>query len=169
MPLRKILLPALILLFTAACACPFEQPNMALVPAKADFVLVLKGERKLILFSNGYPIKEYAVAIGWNPIGPKTAKGDGRTPEGRYFIDYRNPNSKFYKALHISYPNPDDKLRAQSIGYSPGGAIMIHGIEKNPEHYGRYDRTEGCIAVTNPEIEEIWDMVPNHTPIEIRA
>jgi murein L,D-transpeptidase YafK len=166
------LFPSLFLLVSlAACSCfsEDEKPLMASVPAQADYVLVLKSQRQMILYSQGQPIRVYNVAIGWNPVGTKQAQGDGRTPEGKYFIDYRNPNSKFYKALHVSYPNTDDKLRAQSIGYSPGGGIMIHGIEKQLEWHVRYDRTEGCIAVSNPEIDEIWALVPDHTPIEIRA
>lgn len=140
----------------------------------ADKILVKKSERKLYLLKNGQPIRTYRVSLGVNPKGPKERQGDNRTPEGFYFLDGRNPESRFYKALHISYPNAKDRLEAASRGVSPGGQIMIHG--QPPQ--GRYrdlqdllmgaDWTAGCIAVTNPEIEEIWRYTANGTPIEIQ-
>ncbi len=137
----------------------------------ADKVLVEKALRQLTLFQNGKPIKTYKVALGKNPMGPKMQKGDGRTPEGIYSIDGRKPNSVFHLALRISYPNAADKARAASMGVPTGGDIMIHGIRKGLGWLGSLHRlsdwTQGCIAVTNAEIEEIWKTVPNGTVVEI--
>jgi murein L,D-transpeptidase YafK len=137
----------------------------------ADKVLVEKALRRLTLFQNGKSIKTYKVALGKNPVGPKVQKGDGRTPEGIYSIDARNPNSAFHLALHISYPNAADKARAESLGVPSGGGIMIHGIKNWLGWLGSLHRlsdwTQGCIAVTNTEIEEIWKRVPNGTVVEI--
>ena len=139
---------------------------------KADKVLVLKGEQRLVLLSGGAPIKSYPVALGWSPKGPKTRQGDGKTPEGTYKVDYRNAASGFYRALHVSYPNGQDRAKARKLGVSPGGAIMIHGIKNGFGWVGPLHRfvnwTDGCIAVTDEEIREIWSAVPDGTPIEIR-
>ena len=138
----------------------------------ADEILVLKNKRRLILLKEGKPLKNYRISLGSNPIGHKTQEGDGRTPEGRYVIDYRNPKSKYHLSLHISYPNTADRDQAKNRGVSPGGDIMIHGLPNGFEKIGDYqvyaDWTQGCIAVTNEEIEELWRAVPNGTPIEIR-
>lgn len=137
-----------------------------------DLVVVEKSQRKMVLLSDGKTIRTYDVSLGSNPKGHKIRQGDRRTPEGRYIIDYRNPNSRYHRSLHISYPNAGDRARASKKGYSPGGMIMIHG---SPNHWRRaeillkgIDWTHGCIAVTNAEIEEIWDLVTDGTPIEIR-
>lgn len=139
---------------------------------RADRIMVLKGERRLVLLKDGKPIKSYAVAVGWNPNGHKVREGDGKTPEGTYRIDFRNANSGFHRALHISYPNGKDRRTARQLGVSPGGAIMIHGIKNGSGWIGNLHRltdwTNGCIAVTDQEIREIWRVVPNGTPIEIR-
>ncbi len=138
---------------------------------KADEVIVHKYDRNLLLIKSGKPLKQYTVALGWNPRGPKTREGDGRTPEGRYRIDWRNAKSGFHRALHISYPNKRDRQKARKLGVSPGGAIMIHGIKNGAGWLGSfhrfYDWTNGCIAVSDKEIEEIWRVVPNGTPIII--
>ena len=117
-------------------------------------------------------IKTYKVALGGEPVGPKTRQGDHRTPEGLYVIDSRNVHSQFHRSLHISYPNPTDREHARKLGAPPGGDIYIHGL---PNGYGfvgaahrARDWTDGCIAVTDQEIEEIWRLVDNGTPIEIR-
>ena len=117
-------------------------------------------------------LKTYRVALGGQPKGPKTREGDGKTPEGRYVIDRRNAKSRFHLALHISYPNTSDVDNARKLGVPPGGDIIIHGL---PNGFGwmgalhtKWDWTDGCIAVTNAEIEEIWRAVPDGTPIEIR-
>lgn len=139
---------------------------------KADSILILKKEHLLQLMSGGKVIRTYKVALGRGGLEPKKREGDERTPEGRYTIDARNPASHFYKALHISYPNADDRERAAKLGVPPGGAIMIHGLPNGMGWLGAahrlYDWTSGCIAVTDAEMDEIWRMVPTGTPVEIR-
>ncbi len=139
---------------------------------KVDRVLVKKREHTLYLMSGDKTIKTYSVALGTGGLEPKRQQGDHRTPEGTYTIDRRNPNSHFHRALHISYPNQADRERARKLGVSPGGDIMIHGITNGLGWLGslhrKFDWTDGCIAVTDQEIEEIWALVPDGTPIEIR-
>jgi murein L,D-transpeptidase YafK len=139
---------------------------------KVDRIRVLKSERRLVLLSGEHPVYEYEIALGGSPIGPKKERGDERTPEGEYVIDSRKSGSSYHLALHISYPNADDRIQARGRGVEPGGAIMIHGL---PNGFGLIgaahrvvDWTDGCIAVTNDEIEEIWRRVENGVPIEIR-
>lgn len=138
----------------------------------ADKVLIEKNERRLTLLSKGKVLKTYQISLGGNPIGPKERQGDNKTPEGIYRIDSRNRNSRFHLALHVSYPNEKDKKRAQELGVSPGGDIMIHGIKNGFSWVGdlhtEVDWTKGCIAVTDEEIEEIEKVVPNGTIVEIR-
>ena len=138
----------------------------------ADKVLVLKSEHKLILLKDGRELCSYSVALGRGPQGPKTREGDHKTPEGTYVLDSRNPNSGFHLALHVSYPNAEDRQRALAAGVAPGGEIMIHGIKNRLGWIGRFhhlvDWTNGCIAVTNQEMDQIWKLVPVNTPIEIR-
>ena len=138
----------------------------------ADRIIVRKKERTMDLMRGGQVIKTYKIALGGNPIGPKTRQGDHRTPEGVYVIDRRNPQSQFHRSLHISYPNAANRQRAGKLGASPGGDIFIHGL---PNGYGfvgaghrAHDWTDGCIAVTDQEIEEIWKLVENGTSVEIR-
>ena len=146
----------------------------AVLPAglRADRVIVEKQSRQLLLMRGDEVLKSYRVALGGSPAGPKARQGDKKTPEGRYVVDYRNPNSRFHLALHISYPSAADVARATQQGVDPGGAIMIHGLQNGLGWIGRWHRlvdwTDGCVAVTNPEIEEIWRAVPDGTPIEIR-
>jgi len=132
-----------------------------------DTVLVIKSERKLHLLSQGNIVRTFPVRLGANPVGPKIFELDGRTPEGVYVIDSRKRDSTFYRSLHISYPSVDDRARAAKYGISPGGNIRIHGT---PHESGRYlgDWTDGCIAVPNDAMREIWDAVRIGTPIEIR-
>lgn len=138
---------------------------------QADLIVVFKSKRVMFLLKEGKVIKAYKIALGKVPTGKKTIQGDGKTPEGRYYIIGRNPNSNFYKSLRISYPNEKDILHAQSLGKSPGGDIVIHGLSKQVEFLGKYhiidDWTEGCIAITNEEMDELWVLVKDNTPIEI--
>jgi len=140
-------------------------------PVKADRVLVVKHLRELLLMQGNRVLKAFPIALGFNPKGPKRRQGDGRTPEGTYVIDSRLPASHYHLALHISYPNEGDQARAAALGQEPGGAIMIHGM---PSWFGRDDLqfaadwTNGCIAVSNSAIEEIWRAVDDGTAIEIR-
>lgn len=149
-----------------------EEKVFALRTEPADKVLIEKKERRLTLLSKGEVIKTYKIALGGNPVGPKERQGDNKTPEGTYIIDSRNGNSGFHLALHISYPNEKDKMRARELGVSPGGDIMIHGIKNGFSQVGashaEMDWTEGCIAVTNQEMEEIYKFVPNGTIVEIK-
>jgi len=145
--------------------------NILFAEEFADLIVVMKSKRVLFLMKEGKILKAYRVALGKSPVGKKTTQGDGKTPEGRYYIIGRNPNSNFYKAMKISYPNEQDSKVASSLGVNPGGGIMIHGLSKKVEYLGKYhiieDWTEGCIAVTNEEMEEIWQLIPDGTPVEI--
>lgn len=154
-------------------AIKHDEPEVNKGPLlQADKVLVYKSERKLHLMKAGEIFRTYSIAIGDNPVGHKEQKGDEKTPEGKYTLDWRNSNSICYKSIHISYPNKADKLWAQKKGVSPGGDIMIHGILNGYEWVGKdhvkQDWTDGCIAVSNEEMDEIWKSVRNGTPIEIK-
>lgn len=139
--------------------------------ARADRVVVRKAERTLSLYRGQELLRSYRVALGSVPIGHKRREGDGRTPEGNYVIDYRLPDSDFHRALHISYPSPADIRAARSAGAAPGGQIMVHGMKDGLGFIGRLhilvDWTNGCIAVTDGEIEEILRVVTDGTPIRI--
>lgn len=132
---------------------------------EVTFVVVNKNDRKMFLFHKNKVLKTYDIDLGFEPLGDKKIEGDGKTPEGRYFIDRRNPNSKFHLSLGISYPNAADRAEARRLGKSPGGDIFIHG---KPNPFRRdTDWTWGCIAVTNREMEDVYAMVRNGTPIQI--
>jgi murein L,D-transpeptidase YafK len=139
---------------------------------QADRIVIMKSARTLTLLRQGQVLKTYKVALGQEPLGPKTQRGDSRTPEGEYIIDSRNPHSQFHLSLHVSYPNARDRARAAKLGVNPGGDIMIHGLPPAYAYLGALHRqtdwTLGCIAVTNAEIEEIWSLVPNGTKVEIK-
>ena len=138
----------------------------------ADRVVIQKDAHTLELYRGSRLLKTYKVALGPNVKGAKERQGDGRTPEGTYVIDSRNRNSAFHLALHISYPNEEDRRRARRSGVSPGGDIMIHGLPNGMGALGNAhllrDWTQGCIAVTNDEIEEIWRVVRNGTRVIIK-
>jgi murein L,D-transpeptidase YafK len=142
------------------------------VPAQVvDYLLVDKTRRLLIAYAGGQPVKIYrGLQLGGAPRGHKQFQGDSRTPEGLYVIDTRNPTSRFHLSLRVSYPNAADRARAAQLGRSPGGDIFLHG-QPNGWPAGRVagDWTDGCIAFSNEEIEELWAIVPDGTPIEIRA
>lgn len=152
---------------------PLQEAPSPPLPA-ADFVLVDKSERTLTLYSGRTPtLTVEGIAFGDAPHGHKQFEGDERTPEGRYTIDYRNPASAYHLSLHISYPNAADRARAEALGRSPGGDIFIHGqpnalpgADAGVRLPG--DWTDGCIAVSNAEIERLWHAIPDGTPIEIR-
>lgn len=139
--------------------------------AAVDRVLIEKKAHLLTLFTGGTKIKSYRVSLGRGGLGRKLREGDKLTPEGKYSIDRRNPNSAYHKALHISYPNKEDLARAAAQGVAPGGDIMIHGIRNGLGWLGPihrlFDWTLGCVALTNGEIEELWELVPNGTEVEI--
>jgi murein L,D-transpeptidase YafK len=149
-----------------------------LVPAgsppaeRPDRILVVKGRHEMSLLKDGRVLRTYTVSLGRNPVGPKTHAGDHKTPEGLYRIDWRNPYSRFHLSLHISYPEQRNTAEAERESLEAGGDIMIHGLPNRLWWIGRFQRlidwTDGCIAVTNSEIDQLWRVVPDGTPIEIR-
>ena len=150
-----------------------NRPAEVLPPgARADLLVVSKAARSLDVYSHGVLIGSFRVSLGRDPVGAKTREGDRKTPEGHYFIDHHNPGSAYHLALHVSYPSAADAVRARTAGYAPGGDIMIHGIRNGAGWLGRTHRlvdwTVGCIAVTDPEMDQIYAAVPDGTPIEIR-
>ncbi len=143
-----------------------------LAHASVDKVLVLKSRHQLQLMSGGQALKTYRVSLGKNPRGPKEHEGDMRTPEGFYWLDWRKVSDRFNLAIHVSYPNVTDAAKARSAGVAAGGMIMIHGTpdsEDYPEWYfNTLDWTDGCIAMKNQDMRELWSMVKDGTLIEIR-
>lgn len=141
---------------------------------KASSIQVIKSEHRMdLLDSKGRTIRSYKVALGFSPEGPKIKEGDGRTPEGRYYIDKRNERSNYFRSLHISYPNPSDVQRARRIGARTGGSIFIHGKPNDKSwiwwrRAQKQDWTNGCIAVSDDEMKEIWNVVQDGTPIIIK-
>ncbi|MGA9071914.1 MAG: L,D-transpeptidase family protein [Terracidiphilus sp.] len=139
---------------------------------KADSILILKKDHLMELLSGGTVIRAYKVALGRGGLAAKEREGDARTPEGHYVIDAKYPVSHYHKALHVSYPSAEDRKRAARQGVSPGGSIMIHGLPNGQGWLGAahrlYDWTLGCIAVTDEEIDEVYQLVPVGTPVEIR-
>ena len=143
----------------AACAVP-----------QASYVHVSKQNREMVLLDKDQNVmKKYNISLGFDPLGHKMREGDGKTPEGLYTINYKNPKSRFFKSLHISYPNPTDYAVAKSQGYKPGGDVVIHGVGNSTRAraYNYRDWTWGCIAVRDNEIAQIYNMVPTGTPILI--
>ena len=138
----------------------------------ADLVVIEKGERELHLLQDGEIFRTFPIALGIRPVGDKKQEGDFRTPEGKYVLDSRNPNSEYFLSIHISYPNAQDRRESRELGVPPGGAIMIHGQPNVPRYSETYYRTQdwtnGCIAVSNSDMIDIWLMTGENTPIEIR-
>jgi murein L,D-transpeptidase YafK len=136
-----------------------------------DLIVVHKSKRSLLLFRDGGIVGEYRIALGLDPDGPKQREGDFRTPEGRYRITRRNPQSDFFLSLQISYPNERDVARARQQGWAAGGQIMIHGMPNRPRHppeyYEQRDWTDGCIALSNSDMVEIWLLTGYDIPVEI--
>lgn len=137
----------------------------------ADKVVVDKSDRKLYLMHGGEAFRTFDIALGLAPVGDKQEEGDNRTPEGLYYLDLRNPNSDYFLSIRISYPNAADRAAARAQGVDPGGQIMIHGQPNDPTYslayYRRADWTNGCIAVSNSDMIDIWLMTPDGVPIEI--
>ena len=140
---------------------------------RATRIHVDKSERKLSVYSNDRVIATYPIALGRTPLGHKTQEGDKKTPEGKYVLDYKNPNSAYFLSIHVSYPNSADKQQARNRGVSPGGDIMIHGepgdleFRKYLQTYPGLDWTDGCIALSDANMKALWDMVRVPVPIEI--
>ncbi len=165
--LRSLLALGLVL-FYAGCS----HNAVRGINGMADRVLILKSNRTMTLMSGSNVLRVYKVAIGRSPVGPKTRAGDHKTPEGVYTVDAKKNPSRFHLAFHLSYPNQADLERARQLGVNPGGDIEIHGTENGLEWIGSlhrvFDCTDGCIAVTDQEIEEAWRVVPVGTVVEIR-
>jgi murein L,D-transpeptidase YafK len=169
-PLLSIIFRAFAIAALALIGGCVQAPAPA-TPLPADRVVVQKSQRSLELWREGKVFATFAIALGREPRGPKQQEGDGRTPEGVYRIDWRSMQTRYTRALHISYPDERDRGRANAMGIDPGGAIFVHGL---PPDYGPLDPprwyrdwTEGCISVGNAAIAKIWDAVPDGTPIEI--
>jgi lipoprotein-anchoring transpeptidase ErfK/SrfK len=159
--------------FEPLYAVPIPSAGVRLgAPTAADSIVVYKRERTLVLFNRGIPIRSYFVALGSKPVGDKERVGDQKTPEGLFHVNAHNPASKFHLALRISYPDDAHRARAAALGVDPGGDIMIHGLPKEYSEAGKNhlknDWTNGCVALSNQEIEEIWHAVPDGTPVQIK-
>ena len=145
------------------------QPHNLMKTPKADLVVVHKGDRTMELWSNGATIAKFRVALGFNPVGPKEFEGDGRTPEGVYTIVQRNANSHYFRSLKLDYPNAADVAAAKARGLTPGGMVMIHGLpnDRGADAVGHPDKdwTNGCIAVNDDEMREVWETVDTGTAV----
>ena len=161
---RSLLVGAASAVVLTGCASKFQTYQ----GPDVTYVVVNKTSRKMYLFHGQQVLRSYSVDLGFAPAGPKQFEGDGKTPEGNYVIDRRNPDSSYHLSLGISYPNAQDRAFATAHGRSPGGDIFIHG-KANRWGKGRGDWTAGCIAVKNREIEEVYAMVRNGTPIQING
>lgn len=155
---------------------PQPQPVMLAQPALStlplvDRIVVHKGERRLLLMHGADIVRSYHVSLGLNPVGQKERSGDFRTPEGAYRLERRNPRSDYFLSIQVSYPNEADLKRAQHGHWNTGGSIMIHGLpnflKHEPEFYQTHDWTDGCIAVSNADMTEIWMLTPDEVPIDI--
>jgi len=162
------------LLLLAIFIWGFGSPAACAGGVVADYIVVLKSQRTMVLLADDLVIRSYQIGLGQVPLGPKRIEGDKRTPEGLYFVDGRNPRSRFHLSLHLSYPNAQDLERAKAAGVAPGHDIAIHGMPNEAQGdmvgaalaYG--DWTDGCIAVNNRDMEEIWMLVPDGVTVEIR-
>lgn len=136
-----------------------------------DRVIVHKAQRRLLLMHGGNVVRSYHVSLGLNPIGQKERSGDFRTPEGSYRLERRNPRSDYFLSIRVSYPNETDLRRARAHHWDTGGSIMIHGLpnwlKHEPEYYEKNDWTDGCIALSNADMTEIWMLIPDDVPIDI--
>ncbi|MGC1458939.1 MAG: L,D-transpeptidase family protein [Steroidobacteraceae bacterium] len=145
--------------------------SAASAPLLADRVVVRKSERRMYLMHGDAILRSYRVALGLNPVGPKVREGDSRTPEGHYQLTRRNPHSEYFLSIQVSYPNDKDLQRARRNRLTPGGSIMIHGLpnelRREPDYYEKRDWTDGCIAVSDSDMLEIWLMTPQDIPIDI--
>jgi murein L,D-transpeptidase YafK len=167
-----ILLAVLVLLVDGVYVYAHHNWNQLPEGTTVDRIVVEKSARRLSIFAGGKKLKSYRVALGRNPIGAKEQEGDMKTPEGIYWIDWRNPESDYHLSLHISYPSEEDTARAAKRGVNAGFDIMIHGIANGSGWIGAFhcwhDWTAGCIAMSDEEIEELYRVTPDWTPIEIR-
>jgi murein L,D-transpeptidase YafK len=157
---------------TSATGMSADGAGLSATIPVADLIVVRKSERRLYVMRHGQVLRSYRVALGLQPDGPKEQAGDFRTPEGRYMLTRRNPRSDFFLSIQVSYPNDADVRRARHQHVDPGGSIMLHGLPNTlrhpPEYYARSDWTDGCIAMSDSDMVELWMMTQDNTPIEIR-
>jgi murein L,D-transpeptidase YafK len=159
-------------LLLTACGSPrAATPDVA--DASVDRIVVEKAAHRMMLYAGERAVRTYKVSLGRGGLAPKTRSGDRRTPEGDYCITGRNPHSAFHLSLRIGYPTPAQSQAARARGIDPGGDIMIHGLPNGRGHlatlFKGHDWTDGCIAVTDPEIEEIWRLVQDGASVRIAA
>jgi murein L,D-transpeptidase YafK len=164
---------AVFLIFCAVAICAACSRTTPLADGtKPNKVVILKSDHIMTLMNGSRVLRSYRIALGRSPVGRKTRRGDHRTPEGNYTVDAKESHSRFHLALHISYPNQADRERAQRAGVDTGGDVEIHGLQNGLGWIGSLHRaidwTDGCIAVTDSEIDEIWGIIPVGTPVEIR-
>lgn len=166
------ILVATTLLVSGGCSSRSQAGGTTSSEQTADRIVIVKSTHTMTLMRNGHILRVYKVALGRGSTGPKERQGDHKTPEGQYVIDRKNARSRFHLALHVSYPNADDMQRARKDGADPGGLIEIHGLPNQFAWLGslqhEVDWTDGCIAVNDREIEEVWRLVPVGTPVEIK-
>jgi len=177
MPADPTIPPATVAAGSAATAVPGSAPSgrVTLLPSpdlpQVDHLVVRKGRRRLYLMDGSRVVRTYKIALGLEPVGPKERDGDFRTPEGWYRLARRNPRSDYFLSIQISYPNNEDLERAHEHHWQPGGAIMIHGLpnrlKNSPWYYQHNDWTDGCIAVSDADMVEIWLLTRDGTPIDI--
>jgi len=168
LPMYRFLLTLLLLASTSiGLAQTGTQQQRSDTPQMANLVVVVKSDRMLYLYRDGIMIEQYPVELGKNPVGPKRQQGDNKTPEGAYTLDWRNPESIFHRSIHVSYPGPSDVAAAEARGVDPGDLIMIHGEPDYDDRERTGDWTNGCIAVSNEAINDIWARVEDGTPIHI--
>jgi murein L,D-transpeptidase YafK len=149
-----------------------QSPARSIPPTPlADAILIVKHERKLYLLHDNYPLRSYRIALGLSPTGAKERQWDFRTPEGSYIIDFRQEHSHYFKALHISYPSPADLKRSSALHFPAGGDIFIHGEPNHPtkpvSYYKTRDWTNGCIALSDEDLQDLWNLTAGKTPVEI--
>lgn len=171
--MKPLALVGILLCAVLGASATAAEPQAALpLLERADSILVFKSQRKLQLLKAGRVLRTFAISLGLVPVGHKQREGDFRTPEGRYFIEAKNADSDYFLSLKVSYPNDTDRARARAEGVDPGGQIMIHGLPNEPKYdlrrYQGWDWTDGCIAVSNSDMIDIWLMTGESTPIEIR-
>lgn len=172
---RRLAIAASIAILASAVGLVFFSPRSDANPpvVRIDRIRVDKSEHRMTVFANGSAVRTFQVAIGRGGLGPKVRQGDGRVPEGNYLINGRNPQSAYHLSLRIGYPTPAQAAAARRQGIDPGGDIMIHGLPNGRSWIGERHRladwTQGCVAVTNEEMDWLWQAVPDGTPIEIVA
>ena len=167
---RRTILP-IVLLIAGGLTVGLSPPSDAWAAQKADMVRVVKSKKRLYLIKDEQVFASFRVKFGADPKGHKVRQGDEKTPEGRYYLTYKNANSAYYKSIHISYPNAEDKENARRLGVDPGGDIMIHG-QPNGYEWATFliqlvNWTDGCVALTNRDMDKVWDAIDPGTPIEI--